>query len=104
MNHDIITYIVTFFTLKESFKYSNISKDWYLALQYQKSTHIKKAIKTVHDLHLLQNLCPCLLQDVGFNIRFIKKIFPNNLLLLACRYETAPPWFKYLNSLDPKHD
>jgi hypothetical protein len=99
MNYDIITHIATFFSPKEAFQRSIISNDWYLALQYKKSTHIKKIMKQAKSLHMLNNLCPCILERLGFNNQLIKSIFPNDLLLLACRYSTTPQWFKYLYAL-----
>ena len=99
MNYDIITHFATFFSPKEAFQRSLISKEWYSALQYQKSTYIKQIVKDVYFLHMFDNLCPCFLQDLNFSQQLIKSIFPNQLLLLACKYETSPPWFKYLNSL-----
>jgi hypothetical protein len=96
MNYDIITHLATFFSPKEAFQRSLISKEWYSAMQYEKSIHIKEIMGQAKLLHMLNNLCPCLLAELGFNDQVIKNIFPNELLLFACRYPTVPLWFHYL--------
>ena len=94
MNKDLLSHLAKFLTYDDCFKFSTVSKEWNLGMQYQKSKAVKKAVKDMQLLHACQNICPCLLKALLNQNDFI--LFPNKLDHIACQYDnkkSAPQWF-----------
>ena len=93
---DSLSVIGQFLNYKDTFRVSCVSKEWYRSQNPNKRIIIRKIQKEMWKCHILNNCCPCLLEEFGAHI------IPNfRLKRYLCasinEFEEAPQWiYKYL--------
>jgi hypothetical protein len=88
---DILSVMGTFLTNKEIFYASTVNKEWRRSQNFNKKIRLEKVKDDVWKAHLLNNFCPCLLEN------YYKSLINNfRLKRYMCSHlnddEKAPPW------------
>ena len=93
---DSLSVIGQFLNVKDTFRVSCVSKEWYRSQNPNKRTIIQKIRKEMWKCHILNNCCPCLLEEFGVHI--IQDFRLKRYLCASINeYEEAPQWiYTYL--------
>jgi len=93
---DILSVMGTFLTNKEIFYASTVNKEWRRSQNFNKKIRLEKVKDDVWKAHLLDNLCPCILE------KYYKSLINNfQLKRYMCSYLNkdgkAPSWlYEYI--------